>query len=194
VDVEKAKEVKDEMAYRLKEQVKEPPKPNPTAPFDQFGSVQVRHPYRTARLARVERCASCTRIEGACRILSWVLVLGDTRTGYEAVDGVLSKVLLKTCQQRPHRHLIRSGPEPSFSPCTAVAPLEISPTGWQGSWTDILALCGVRGCQDVMRNQNISSIDQLTQEMMRNNSRGFGTIYAINLPQWLPREVSTHDG
>ena len=33
-----------------------------------------------------------------------------------------------------------------------------------------------------------SSIDQLTQEMMRNNSRGFSTIYAINLPQWLPRE------
>jgi len=41
-----------------------------------------------------------------------------------------------------------------------------------------------------MRNASggTSSIDQLTQEMMRNNSRGFSTIYAINLPQWLPRE------
>lgn len=44
--------------------------------------------------------------------------------------------------------------------------------------------------QDVMRNQSMASIDQLTQEMMRNDSRGFATIYAINLPQWLPREVS----
>lgn len=49
------------------------------------------------------------------------------------------------------------------------------------------------GVEELMRNQNTSmrtsSIDQLTQEMMRNNSRGFATIYAINLPQWLPREV-----
>lgn len=37
-------------------------------------------------------------------------------------------------------------------------------------------------------NPGMSSIDQLTQEMMRNNTRGFSTIYAINLPQWLPRE------
>lgn len=43
--------------------------------------------------------------------------------------------------------------------------------------------------QDNMRNQTLMSIDQLTQEMMRNNSRGFSPIYAINLPQWLPREV-----
>jgi protoporphyrinogen oxidase len=45
--------------------------------------------------------------------------------------------------------------------------------------------------EELMRNQSMrtSSIDQLTQEMMRNNSRGFSTIYAINLPQWLPREV-----
>ncbi len=47
--------------------------------------------------------------------------------------------------------------------------------------------------QNAMRNasgspMSTSSIDQLTQEMMRNNSRGFSTIYAINLPQWLPRE------
>lgn len=47
------------------------------------------------------------------------------------------------------------------------------------------------GVEELMRNQSLrtSSIDQLTQEMMRNNSRGFSTIYAINLPQWLPREV-----
>lgn len=48
------------------------------------------------------------------------------------------------------------------------------------------------GVEELMRNQSMrtSSIDELTQEMMRNNSRGFSTIYAINLPQWLPREVS----
>jgi hypothetical protein len=44
-----------------------------------------------------------------------------------------------------------------------------------------------------MRNQSLMSIDQLTQEMMRNNSRGFSPIYAINLPQWLPREVGLSD-
>ena len=48
------------------------------------------------------------------------------------------------------------------------------------------------GMDELMKNRSerTSSIDQLTQEMMRNNSRGFSTIYAINLPQWLPREVS----
>lgn len=54
------------------------------------------------------------------------------------------------------------------------------------------AAAGWGDVEELMRSQSLnrtSSIDQLTQEMMRNNSRGFSTIYAINLPQWLPREV-----